>query len=139
MTAPKVNTKEDTRFRVLRLLEENPDLTQREIADKLGISLGGVNYCLRALVDKRLVKIQNFQENENKFGYAYFLTPNGIYEKYVLAASFLKRKMDEYEALKEEIEALEKEVKKTLNYWMIYPYELKSSLSDDRCFFRCCF
>ncbi len=110
MTAPKVNTKEDTRFRVLRLLDENPDLTQREIADKLGISLGGVNYCLRALIDKVLVKIQNFQGSDNKFGYAYFLTPTGIYEKSVLAAGFLKRKMGEYEALKEEIEALEKEV-----------------------------
>lgn len=110
MATPKINTKEDTRFRVLRLLDENPELTQREIAHKLGISLGGVNYCLRALVDKGLVKIQNFQGNEYKLGYAYFLTPQGIYEKSILAAGFLRRKMDEYEALREEIEALEKEV-----------------------------
>lgn len=112
-TKPKINTKEDTKFRVLRLLEENPDLTQREIANRLGISLGGVNYCLRALIDKGLVKIQNFQGSDNKLGYAYFLTPKGIYEKSILAAGFLKRKMDEYEALKKEIEALEKEVKKS--------------------------
>ncbi len=110
MTVTKVNSKEDTKFRVLRLLEENPDLTQREMANKLGISLGGVNYCLRALIDKGLVKIQNFQGSDNKLGYSYFLTPKGIYEKSVLAAGFLKRKMDEYEALKKEIETLEKEV-----------------------------
>lgn len=112
MTTPKANTKEDTKFRVLRLLEENPDLTQREIANKLGISLGGANYCLRALIDKGLVKIQNFQGSDNKLGYAYFLTPKGIYEKSVLAAGFLKRKMEEYDALKAEIEELEKEVAK---------------------------
>ena len=112
MISPKTNSKEDTKFRVLRLLEESPDLTQREIADKLGISLGGVNYCLRALIDRGFVKIQNFQGSENKLGYAYFLTPQGLYEKSVLAAGFLKRKMAEYEALKIEIEALEKEVSK---------------------------
>ena len=63
--------KEDTRFRVLTLLESKPDLNQREMAKALGVSLGGVNYCLRALVDKGLVKMHNFQENENKLGYAY--------------------------------------------------------------------
>ena len=107
---PKTKRAEDTRFRVLRLLEENPELTQREIADQLGISLGGVNYCLRALIDKGFVKIQNFQDNQNKLAYAYFLTPQGIYEKSKLTAIFLKRKMKEYEALKSEIEALQAEV-----------------------------
>ena len=94
----------------MRLLEENPELTQREIADQLGLSLGGVNYCLRALIDKGFVKIQNFQDNKNKLAYAYLLTPKGIYEKSKLAANFLKRKMKEYEALKSEIEALQAEV-----------------------------
>lgn len=112
MTSLKNNSKDDTKFRVLRLLEESPDLTQREIADKLGVSLGGVNYCLRALIDKGFVKIQNFKGSENKLGYAYFLTPQGIYEKSKLTAGFLKRKMAEYEALKSEIEALEKEIAK---------------------------
>jgi EPS-associated MarR family transcriptional regulator len=103
-------SQENTRFRVLRLLEDNPDLTQREIAEHLGISLGGVNYCLRALANKGHVKTQNFQNSRNKMGYAYLLTPKGIAEKTALTARFLKRKMQEYEALKAEIEALEAEV-----------------------------
>lgn len=101
---------EDTRFRVLRLLQEHPDLTQREIADRLGISLGGVNYCLRALVDKGLVKIHNFRMSKNKMGYVYLLTPRGISTKVDLAEAFLRRKMDEYEALRAEIESLQREV-----------------------------
>ena len=109
---PKENRAEDTRFRVLRLLEDNPELTQRQIADHLGISLGGVNYCLRALIDKGFVKIQNFQDNRNKLGYVYLLTPKGIYEKSKLTANFLKRKMQEYEALRAEIDALKTELQK---------------------------
>ena len=109
MSRPQI-LQENTRFRVLRLLEDNPDLTQREIAEALGISLGGVNYCLRALAEKGLVKIQNFQNSKNKMGYAYLLTPKGIAEKTALTARFLKRKMQEYEALKAEIEALEAEI-----------------------------
>ena len=102
--------KEDTRFRVLTLLESKPDLNQREMAKALGVSLGGVNYCLRALVDKGLVKMHNFQENENKLGYAYLLTPTGMAEKLALTANFLQRKQQEYTALKAEIEALQKTV-----------------------------
>ena len=109
---PKKNRAEDTRFRVLRLLEENPELTQREIADHLGVSLGGVNYCLGALIDKGFVKIQNFQNSDNKIGYAYLLTPQGIYEKSKLTANFLSRKMKEYEALKAEIKALKADIDK---------------------------
>jgi EPS-associated MarR family transcriptional regulator len=104
------SVKEDTRFRVLRLLEENPDMTQREIAESLGISLGGVNFCLRALVEKGLVKIHNFQNSNNKMGYVYLLTPMGIAEKAGLTSRFLKRKLYEYEMLKAEIEALQKEI-----------------------------
>ena len=102
--------KEDTRFRVLTMLESKPDLNQREMAKALGVSLGGVNYCLRALVDKGLVKMHNFQENENKLGYAYLLTPTGMAEKLALTANFLQRKQQEYTALKAEIEALQKTV-----------------------------
>ncbi|TVO72420.1 MarR family EPS-associated transcriptional regulator [Sedimenticola selenatireducens] len=109
MASRHTSVKEDTRFRVLRLLDENPDMTQREIAEALGISLGGVNFCLRALVDKGLVKIQNFQNSKNKMGYVYLLTPMGITEKAGLTARFLKRKLYEYEMLKAEIEALQKE------------------------------
>lgn len=100
----------EVHFQVLRLLEQQPHLTQREIAEKLGFSLGGVNYCLRALVEKGFVKIQNFKGNRNKVRYAYLLTPQGIYEKSKLTTDFLVRKFREYEALKIEIEELSKEV-----------------------------
>ena len=107
---------EDTHFRVLSLLESQPDLNQREMAKALGVSLGGVNYCLRALAAKGLVKMHNFQENENKLGYAYLLTPHGIKEKLSLTASFLQRKQQEYAALKAEIEALQKAVGETSEF-----------------------
>jgi len=92
------------------ILQENPDLTQRELADKLGMSVGGLNYCLNALIDKGLVKMQNFSSSKNKFKYVYLLTPMGIAEKVALTTCFLSRKMEEYEALKLEIEALKSEV-----------------------------
>lgn len=104
------NPQEDTRFRVLRLLQANPELNQRQIAESLSISLGGANYCLRALVDKGLVKIRNFRKSGNKVGYSYLLTPKGIAEKTALATRFLKRKMREYEALEAEIASLEDEL-----------------------------
>jgi len=97
---------EDTRFRVLRLIEENPHASQREIASALGLSLGGVNYCLKALVGKGLLKIENFRKSGNKLGYLYLLTPEGIFEKTHLTEAFLRRKMTEFEALREEIEAV---------------------------------
>jgi EPS-associated MarR family transcriptional regulator len=105
------NSKEDTRFRLLRLLHDKPDLTQREIAVALGISLGGENYCLRALASKGLVKIRNFRNSNNKMGCTYLLAPKGIAEKTALTARFLRRKMEEYEALKAEIKALKEEIK----------------------------
>lgn len=98
---------EDTHFRVLALLEKNPDISQRDLAKALGISLGGVNYSLRALVEKGMVKAQNFSSSDKKLAYAYILTPKGLAEKSMLTARFLKRKMDEYEALKFEIESLQ--------------------------------
>ena len=99
---------DDTRFRVLSLLETQPDLNQREMARALGVSLGGVNYCLRALVAKGLIKMLNFQASDSKLGYAYLLTPQGMAEKLSLTAHFLQRKQQEYVALKAEIEALQK-------------------------------
>lgn len=90
-------------------LQENPDFTQRELAAKLGMSTSGLNYCLKALIDKGHVKMQNFSQSKNKFGYIYLLTPAGMAEKLALTGRFLKRKMQEYEALKAEIEALRRE------------------------------
>lgn len=101
----------ELQFRVLRLLESNPHLTQRELSKSLGVSLGGVNYCLNALVAKGSVKIKNFKNSRNKRVCAYLLTPQGIAEKTALTASFLRRKMQEYEGLKAEIESLKFEVK----------------------------
>lgn len=92
------------------MLQDNPDMTQREIAEKLGISTSGLNYCLKALIDKGWVKVQNFSQSKNKFGYIYVRTPQGIAEKASLAGRFLRRKMQEYDALKLEIEALKSEV-----------------------------
>lgn len=91
------------------MLQANPDLTQREIALRLGVSTSGLNYCLKALIEKGLVKVQNFNQSKNKFGYVYLLTPQGLVEKTLLTGRFLKRKMAEYEALKAEIEALSDE------------------------------
>jgi EPS-associated MarR family transcriptional regulator len=94
---------------IMRILQENPDLTQRELAKILGISLGGLNYCLNALIDKGFVKMGNFHKSKNKFRYVYLLTPMGIKEKLALTSKFLSRKMEEYETLKLEIEAFQKE------------------------------
>jgi len=102
----------DIHFRVLHLLEEDPDLTQRELAKKLGISLGGVNYCLKALIDVGHIKAGNFSKNPNKSVYLYLLTPNGIAEKAKLTAGFLNRKMAEYQALKKEIESIQSKARK---------------------------
>jgi EPS-associated MarR family transcriptional regulator len=93
------------------MLEKNPDISQREIARKLGISLGGVNYCLKALIDIGHIKIHNFNENPKKIGYLYLLTPKGISEKVRLTSGFLKRKMTEYHALRKEINSLQSRLK----------------------------
>ena len=103
----------ELQFRVLRLLESNPHLSQRELSKSLGVSLGGVNYCLNALVAKGWIKIQNLRNNQNKWVYAYLLTPQGLAEKTALTGAFLKQKMREYEGLKAEIELLKFESKKT--------------------------
>jgi EPS-associated MarR family transcriptional regulator len=115
MPAKQTQTQEDTYFRVLRALNENPDLTQRELAQKLGVSVGSLNYCLKALIEKGWVKMQNFSQSKNKFGYVYILTPRGITEKTTLAGRFLKRKLEEYEVLKLEIESLNQDMRQKTN------------------------
>ena len=94
---------DDTRFRVLRVLTRNPELTQREIAAQLGMSTSGLNYVLHALIDKGLVKVRNFAQSSNKLGYAYLLTPQGIAEKTQLTQGFVERKLAERAALEVEI------------------------------------
>ena len=101
---------EQRQLDAMRLLETNPKMTQRELAEALGVSLGAANYCLKALVEKGWVKLENFQNNPNKLGYLYLLTPMGMAAKTALTARFLRRKLVEYEALKAEIEQLQSEV-----------------------------
>ena len=104
---------ESSLLRVLRLLEASPRLTQREMAHDLGVSLGKANYCLRALIGKGFVKVQNFRKSSNKRGYAYLLTPEGVAAKANLTRHFLARKREEYDALRLEIEQLQKESEST--------------------------
>ena len=111
MISRQAKLQEDTNFRLMKLLQNNPDISQREMAKALSISFGGVNYCLNALIVKGLVKMHNFSQSKNKFGYVYLLTPTGMTEKAALTSNFLNRKMDEYEALKAEIAALKSEIK----------------------------
>ena len=106
----KTPLQDETRLRVMRLLEDNPDLTQRQIAEQLGISLGGINYCLKALIEKGWLKADGFANSKNKLRYAYLLTPRGFAAKTRLTADFLKRKMAEFEELKGEIAELEREL-----------------------------
>ena len=101
----------DIHFRLLNALEEKPHMTQRDLAKKLGVSLGGVNYCLKALIEIGHIKMNNFENNPNKLNYLYLLTPSGIKEKTILTKSFLKRKMDEYQNLKKEIELIQSKIK----------------------------
>ena len=99
---------DDVRYRVLAMIEANPAITQRALAAALGLSLGRVNYGLRALVEKGLVKVNNFKQSETKLTYAYLLTPSGVIEKSTLTKAFLARKMQEFDVLKAEIEALQR-------------------------------
>ncbi len=101
---------DEYRYKLLKLLAERPNVSQRELARELGISLGKANYCLTALINKGWVKVQNFRNSGNKRAYAYLLTPGGIEEKAQVTFSFLRRKMAEYEALRAEIEDLRDEV-----------------------------
>ena len=97
-------------YRLLKILEADPNLTQRQMAGEMGLSLGKFNYCLKELVKKGFVKIERFTSSENKAAYMYILTPHGIEEKSRITVSFLKRKMQEFEAIKQQIETLQQEV-----------------------------
>ena len=99
-------------LRMLRLLEDKPELTQRMLAIELGVSVGKANYCLSALADKGLIKVRNFRKSNNKMGYLYLLTPQGVLEKALMTEAFLKRKLVEFELLKSEIESLKNDIQK---------------------------
>jgi len=100
----------DIRLDLLRKIELNPEYTQRELSKEMDVSLGKVNYCIKKLTEKGLIKITSFKQNPNKVGYAYLLTPRGIEEKTKLTFSFLKRKIKEYEILKDEINKLKEDI-----------------------------
>lgn len=100
---------ETTHYGLLKTLEENPGLSQRDLAKRLGVSLGKVNFCLNALVEKGSLKINNFRNSENKLAYAYLLTPQGIESRARMTVEFLKYKVQEYERLRAEIEELQHE------------------------------
>ena len=102
--------KSDAEYLILKQLEDNPHLTQREMSVELGVSLGKTNYVIKALIDKGLLKLNNFKRSDNKLGYIYLLTPRGISGKTILARNFLMRKSEEYNKLKVEIEKLKNEL-----------------------------
>ena len=101
---------DEAQYRLLRLIDARPALTQRELAEEMGVSLGKVNYCIHALIDKGWVKARNFRKSNNKLAYAYLLTPRGVQQKAVITLHFLQRKVGEYESLKKEIAELRREV-----------------------------
>ena len=101
---------DDVHYRLLKLLGERPDASQRQLAAALGISLGKINYCVKALIEQGWIKATNFKNSNNKIAYAYLITPGGVDAKARITARFLKRKIDEYEALKSEIALLQREV-----------------------------
>jgi EPS-associated MarR family transcriptional regulator len=107
MLSGRSQDKDFIHYKVLRLLKQYPDLSQRDMAQRLGISNGSVHYCLSALMEKGLVKLGNFVSSKHKLGYGYLLTPQGIAQKAAMASRFLERKMTEYEALKAEIATLQ--------------------------------
>ena len=109
-TALSTGARDELRLRVLRALEANPELSQRQLAAELGVSLGGVNYALKALIELGFVKADNFRKSGAKVAYLYVLTPKGIAEKSSLATAFLGRKLEEYEVLRQEIATLKSEV-----------------------------
>ncbi len=104
---------EESSYQIVKILEANPRVSQRELARGLGISLGKVNYCLKGLINKGIIKAKRFRNSDNKLTYAYVLTPRGIEARSKLTARYLKRRLKEYEKLKLEIEMLQDEVNKT--------------------------
>jgi EPS-associated MarR family transcriptional regulator len=106
------NVSQEITLQLMAHVEQNPQDTQRAIASELGVSLGSVNYCIKALINKGFLKVENFRKSSNKLGYAYLLTPAGLGEKANLTLSFLKRKQQEYNRLEREIAELQEEVAK---------------------------
>jgi EPS-associated MarR family transcriptional regulator len=104
-------TNQELEYRVLKILEQQPDLTQRQLAEELGVSLGKTHYLVKSLIDVGWVKLDNFQRSDNKWGYAYLLTPKGIVEKAAITARFLVRKKQEFNNLQLEIQQLQEEVR----------------------------
>ncbi len=102
---------DEYRYKILRQLEANPEMTQRDLAKELGISLGKANFCIQALIKRGFIKANNFRNSQNKIAYMYYLTPKGIEAKASITLQFLKYKMAEYQALKTEIEHLQQEAK----------------------------
>lgn len=102
---------DEYRYKIFKLVEANPDISQRQLARELGVSLGKANYCLKALIEKGLLKANNFRNSKNKLAYVYKLTPKGIEEKANVTVRFLKSRMLEYEVIQKEIEQLRKEIK----------------------------
>lgn len=107
MSSRQLEQAEDLHFRVLKMLQDRPDMSQRELAEVLGVSNGKLHYCMKALMEKGLVKLGNFAQSKHHLGYAYLLTPAGMKKKAAMTGAFLKRKMAEYEALQAEIAALQ--------------------------------
>lgn len=106
---------DEYRYKILKALEKNPEISQRDLARELGVSLGRANYCLKALIEVGLLKATNFRNNKNKLAYMYLLTPTGVKEKSAITERFLKAKLQEHEALEAEIEMLRSEAKGIAN------------------------
>ena len=110
MASRRKEHQEDSKFRVFQLINENPQMTTREIAQKVGISNGSTYYLLTSLIDKGFIKLSNFKDSSQKIKYSYLLTPKGIREKSLVTSKFLERKKQEYELLKKEIAELERDL-----------------------------
>jgi len=123
MKAPMLSG--ETHYKLMRMIEANPEISQRDVARELGISLGKVNYSLRALIQKGWIKATNFKNSNNKAAYMYLLTPRGIEEKAGLSVRFLKIKMQEYERLRVEIEEMRREAAERGAHW---PRDLRESV-----------
>ncbi len=106
---------DEYRYKILKVLEKNPEISQRDLARELGVSLGRVNYCLKALINVGLLKVTNFRNSKNKLAYMYLLTPTGVKEKSIITERFLKMKLQEFEALEAEINMLRAEAKTNSN------------------------
>lgn len=116
MASLREQRQEDARLRVMRLINDNPALSSRQIAVKIGVSHGSAYYILTALIDRGFVKLENFKNNPSKKQYTYLITPKGLQEKYLLTVRFIQRKKQEFENLREEIDTLESEIGKNITF-----------------------